>query len=289
MDKPMQQESVMPPPEVNGWKAAPGDHLYQGRQLFDYIDGGGELYISYGFRSLVSRKYARSGRPDITLDLFDMGSSRNAFGVFSHTREKIEKDAGQGSEYSDGLMIFWKDRYYVSIMSQKETPEVKKSIFELAGKIARSIPNEGPLPPILDLLPRKGLVPESIRYFRHHVWLNSHYYIADRNILHIDDTTEAVLAKYGAGPKRTVLLLVEYPDEKAARLAHDDFTKTYLPELAGVGAVRIEDGTFTACRRRGRLVSAVFNAPSDASALQLIDEAEKAAEKLLGGNKSNER
>jgi hypothetical protein len=279
MAQPTQREVILLPAVANGWKAIPGDHRYQGRQLFDYIDGAGELYISYGFRSLVTRKYLRPGQPDITLDLFDMGSSRNAFGVFSQSREKIEKDAGQGSEYAEGQMIFWKDRYYVSIMGQKETPEVKKAIFELANKIADSVPNEGALPTILGLLPQNGLVPESIRYFRHHVWLNSHYFISDKNILHIGEKTEAVLAKYGRGPKRTVLLLVEYPEEKEVSSAREDFTKNYLPDIAGRRVLRIEDGSWTALGQYHQLLAVVFNAPTEKAALQLIDNIGKETKK----------
>ena len=264
------RSGVAPPAGVNGWKANAPDRSYRGKQLYDYIDGGAELYLSYGFTLLLSRVYSRAGQPDITLDLFDMGGSRNAFGVFSQSREKIEKDAGQGSEYAAGQMTFWKDRYYVSIMGQDDTPEVKKAIFAMAKAIAAMIPDDGPLPDILDLLPRRGLVPESVRYFHHHAWLNSHYFIADRNILHINETTEAVLAKYGGGMKRTVLLLVEYAGERELRAARDEFAKAYLAGLNGRGAVRTEDGRWTACRSAGRLLGVVFNAPAEADALRLI-------------------
>jgi hypothetical protein len=279
MTQPTQQKIILLPVIANGWTAVGTDHRYQDRQLYEYIDGAGELYLSYGFKSLVNRKYARPGQPDITLDLFDMGSSRNAFGVFSQSREKIENDAGQGSEYAEGQMIFWKDRYYVSIMSQSETPEVKKAVFELAKKIADSVPDEGALPAILGHLPQNGLVPESVRYFRHHVWLNSHYFISDKNILHISEKTEAVLAKYGSGPKRTVLLLVEYPDEKEVSSAREDFTKNYLPDIAGRRALRIEDGSWTALGQYNLLLAVVFNAPTEKAAMQLIDNIVKDTKK----------
>ncbi len=267
------EASRLAPAESNGWKAAAEDRLFQGRQLYEYIDGGAELYISYGFKYLFSRTYTRPGQPGITLDLFDMGRSQDAFGVFSQSREKIERDAGQGSEYAAGQMIFWKDRYYISIMGQGETVELKKAVFEMAGKISNDIPGEGPLPTIIERLPGKDLVPESVRYFHHYVWLNSHYYIADRNILRINKKTDAILAKYGRGMKRTVLLVVEYADEKEMELARADFMKHFLPDAAGRRAVRIEDGTWTACGSRGRHLAVVFSATAEAKALRLIDDA----------------
>jgi hypothetical protein len=265
------------PDELLGWRTDPDERIVYDREtLYDYIDGGAELYLSYGFHHLVSCKYIQMGEPDILVDLFDMGTSQNAFGVFSQSREVIEDAFGQGSQYTEGLLLFWKGRYYVSILSSPESGRSKDAVFELARTIVSAISDEGPLPDVLTRLPREGLVEESIRYFRHYIWLNSHYYVADENILHIDDTTHAVLAKYrrdaeGRGGAY-ILLVVRYPEAAAATSAHDEFVAQYLPERSDEPAVRIEDGTWTACRTRGDLVAVVFNAPTEKDAVTLIGE-----------------
>ncbi len=263
------------PDELLGWRTVPDERVVYDREtLYDYIDGGAELYLSYGFHHLASCKYVQLDEPDIVVDLFDMGTSQNAFGVFSQSREVIEDTFGQGSQYTEGLLLFWKGRYYVSILASPETGRSKDAVFELARTIASAIPDEGPLPDVLARLPREGLVEESVRYFRHYIWLNSHYYVADENILHIDDTTHAVLAKYrrdgDRGTEAEILLVVRYPDEAAATSAHDEFVAQYLPERSGGPAVRIEDGTWTACRVSGDLVAVVFNAPTEEDAVSLI-------------------
>jgi hypothetical protein len=130
---------------------------------------------------------------------------------------------------------------------------------------------EGSPPDIITLLPEPSLMKESVRYFHHHVWLNSHYYVADENILHIDETTEALLAKYDTGGNVHVLLLVKYPEDGRAMWAYNSFVKHYLPELSERTVVRIEDGTYTGCRRAGDLIVIVFNAPAEKTAIQLID------------------
>jgi len=267
------------PAEVSGWQSAPGGQVVYNREsLYDYIDGGAELYLSYGFNRLESRTYVQDGEPDLVVDVFDMATSNNAFGVFSYSREVVDSTIGQGSQYTGGLLLFWKGRFYVSILASPETERSKRAVFELARSIESAIEDEGPLPDILSLLPRQGLVEESIRYFRHYIWLNSHYYVADENILHIDDSTEAVLAKYlsdsGAetgGSTRSILLVVRYPDEKAAVTAYRDFVQHYLPEKNENSAVRIEDGTWTACRINDDTIVVVFNAALEKDALSLID------------------
>ncbi|MFQ6103663.1 MAG: DUF6599 family protein [Candidatus Glassbacteria bacterium] len=264
--------TVALPDSIDGWKVHVKDQTYDRGNLYDYIDGGAELYLSFEFKTLINRTYSLPGQPDIVVDLFDMGSSKDAFGVFSLSRETVDETFGQGSQYTGGLLLFWKNNYFVSILASPETDESKKAVFALAKGIEAAIPGEGPLPDILSLLPQRLLVPESIRYFRHHIWLNSHYFVAAENILNINEKTDAVLAKYGELGKRSVLLLVEYQNDDEARLGYSSFVQHYLPQLAGKPVARIEDGTWTGCRLKGKLLIIVFNAAGEDTALHLIEE-----------------
>ena len=267
--------ALLLPDTILGWKVRGEDARYGRDTLYDYIDGGAELYLSYGFKGVINRTYVKANQPDMVVDIFDMDASQNAYGVFSHSMETVETTFGQGSQSSEGLVLFWKGQYYISIMAHPETAESKKALIDLAKKIDCAIAEEGPLPALLTLLPQSGLVRESIRSFHHHAWLNSHYFVADQNILHIDDTTDAVLAKYGEGTKRALLLLIQYPDHKAAHRAYDNFVKQYLPELSQKKSVKIEDGTWTACHLAGSLLMAVFNAPQEDEAVLLMQRVEK--------------
>jgi hypothetical protein len=271
MGKVTPETALALPDALEGWKVSAKDQTYNRDTLYEYIDGGAELYLSYGFEHVINRTYSKPGQPDMVVDLFDMGSSRNAYGVFSHSRETVDDTFGQGSQYAEGLLLFWKDRYYVSILTFPETDESKRAIFDLAGKIESTIAQEGPLPEILEILPERLLIKESIRYFHHHAWLNSHYFVADKNILHINDTTDALLAKYGENKKWHLLLLVNYSSAKDAEHARSDFIKYYLPVLSGRKAVQIEDGTWTACQLEENTLIIVFNASQEDKALQLIE------------------
>jgi len=78
------------PGAVGDWRVTEPDQTYDRENLYTYIDGGAELYLSYGFKKVVNRKYSNPGQPRIVLDLFDMGTSQNAFGVFAHSRETVD-------------------------------------------------------------------------------------------------------------------------------------------------------------------------------------------------------
>ncbi len=252
------------PGEISGWNKSAKGTFYSPENLYEYINGGAELYISYNFRQMLAQKYEKGELPEITMDIFDMGNSFNAFGVFSHSREALDQTIAPDveSEYASGLLTFWKGRFYVSIMAYPETEEKKKMVLTLGRHIAGLIQEASQIPPIISKLPTEHLIKESIRYFQHYIWLNSHYFISDRDILHIDKDTQAVLAKYKDKPDTAsyYILLVVYPDTSKAKAAYGNFLKHYLPD-AQDGMKQLEDGKWTGCKQAGNLVAAVLNAP----------------------------
>jgi hypothetical protein len=258
------------PGSLEGWVASGEDSVYDRTNLYDYLDGGAELYLSFGFRTLVNRTYSRPGQPDVVIDVFDMGGSKDAFGAFSLSRETVAREFGQGSQCTEGSVLFWKDRYFVSVLASPQTPEANAVVLTFARLIDESIETESPPPEILDLLPPDSLEEPSIRYFRHPAWLDAYYFLADENILHIGETTEAVLARYGSRGERLVLLLVLYANDGDARRAYEDFERYYLPELSHDAVVRVEDGTWSGCKVDGRLLAAVFNASDNGRASALL-------------------
>ncbi len=256
------------PDAISDWKMTE-EYSYSPENLYDYINGGAELYLSYGFEALMSRSYEQEGQPDIIIDIFDMGRSENAFGVFSYSRELVDSAFGQGSQYTAGLLLFWKGPYYVSILASPETPETREAVFEAAGYIDRNIKQTGPLPKLVKLLPAENLHEKSIRYFRHYIWLNSNYFISEENIFHINDNTDAVLARYDEG----LLLMIEYPATDSAGQAYAGFLKNYMPERPKGDIMQIEDKTWVASRLSGNVIIAVFDAGSREEAEALLQRA----------------
>ena len=260
------------PESISGWQKQE-DRGFNRNNLYSYIDGGAELYLSYGFRTVLSRIYLCKDQPDLILEIFDMGSSANAFGVFAHTRETVDSTFGQGSQYTEGLLLFWKNNYYISILASPETPESKQAIFSLAHEIESTIPEKGKLPRLIQCLPRTGIIEESIRYFHHYIWLNTHYYIADTNILHIDPTTEAMLARYHqAGSRSLILLVIKYAGSQQAETACRDFIAAYLPGLGQKSSLKIEDRSWIGYRLFHDLLIVGFNGESQKIIEDIIKE-----------------
>ncbi|MGV8094296.1 MAG: DUF6599 family protein [Mangrovibacterium sp.] len=262
--------SELLPKQCNEWSME-SDQYFNQENLYDYIDGGAELYLSYGFNSVISRRYTCPGEMDIVVEIFDMKGVRDAFGVFSNMREKNQHEFGQGSQQIEGSLIFWKSHYFVSLSTNKSSEKSIAAIRGIAAFIDHAIPQKDKIPQIVELLPEQDLVPEGYCYFHHYIWINSYYFIANYNILDVDDQTDGVVAKYGPPDKRSYLLLIQYPDEKAAQTAYDKFVTDFSPELKIADAVKLKDNLWHTAMVKGNLFASVFNAQNKEEAIQLLN------------------
>lgn len=259
------------PQEVDGWTPVEEDRLYDSETIFEYIDGAGEVYRAYSFKQLLARHFAKPGQPDIYADLFDMENSRNAFGVFTHDPSGDEVGIGQGSAYQGGLLSFWKGRFFVSLFAETETGESRKALLKMGKAVASAILEEGEKPSLVNRLPEENLDKRAVHYFFNHLILNSHYFVADENILLLDKQSEAVLGRYTAEGQTSVLLIVRYHEAKKAENAFKNFMTLYMPEGTAVGFVRGEDGRWTGAARKGRELRIVFDASSAEEAKGLLE------------------
>jgi len=262
------------PKEIKGWQAQDDDRTYDQESIFDYIDGSGEVYRSYNFISLLVRQFVKSQHPAITVDFFDMGSSEDAFGVFTHDFQDEGIGIGQGSSYLAGSLAFWKKRYFVSIWTEEETDLSKKAVMALGQVIAKAIPEEGSKPELLKYLPPENLVKKNIRYFHNHIVLNYHYFVADGNILNLNQETNVVLAEYTYEGTKSKLLLVRYLSSQQAEKAFSSFIRYYLPEATKEYTIQLENGKWTSAQLKRDAIFILFDAPTKDTAEKMIKEVE---------------
>jgi hypothetical protein len=263
------------PKQILDWKAEDKDQTFDKKTIFKHINGGAELYLAYDFKQVFVRKYSGPGEDEIVLDIYDMGASTEAFGIFTSERDAEVKNAGigQGSEYSDGLLRFWKDRFFVSILAIGDERTARSAIMELGKRVAGAIPSTGPEPEMLKFLPQKNLDKKRIRYFHTDLILNKHYYIANENILNLNKKTNCLLAEYKANDQNdqdsTYLLLIQYENNTQANQAYEKFLKIYMPEAKETGLAQMENQRWTMAKIEQNKVIIVFEAPDKNSASEL--------------------
>jgi len=276
-EKGKMNQEISLPSEAGGWRWDGKEMNYDSRTLFKYIDGAAELYLAYGFQSLTVRRFEKSNQPPMMVELYEMASSEDAYGVFSFEHQDEAVGIGQGSEFGGGLLRFWKGKCFVSVYAEGEGAEVESGILTMGRGVSNSIPAAGAESILVGFIPGKnvGLVDKSVRYLRSHVLLNQRYFIAHQNILNLNRKTEAVLAQYLQDKQKTQLLLIRYASLKEAGDAYQSFMKAYLPEAGGRDRLRTEDRKWTFARQRSEFVVIVFGAPTEADAEALLKATEK--------------
>ncbi|UCH33328.1 MAG: hypothetical protein JSV65_12180 [Armatimonadota bacterium] len=210
-------ESLLPRSgAVEGWRTQGKPASYTPTTLFDYINGGADFYLAYDFQRVAVGSYVGPGGAKITVELYDMGSSHDAFGVFSHERARESPPVGQESSYSGGLLTFWKDRLFARIFTDRESETARDAILKLGKAVSTAVRAMGKKPPMLGLLPRPGLAAASVRYLHTDTSLNSVLYLPG-NALRLNRRTNVVYGEYpqADGPPAKLAIVI-YPEARHA-------------------------------------------------------------------------
>jgi hypothetical protein len=262
------------PKQIREWKAESKDQSYDRKTIYKYIDGGAELYLTYDFQQVISRKYTGPGNSEIILDIYCMGSPADAFGLFTSEREDKDADIGQGSEFGGGLLRFWKGNFFVSILANGGGENAASAVLELGKMVDASIDSTGIEPDLLRFLPKlDNLDKKKTRYFHTSLLLDKHYYVANENILFLSPKTGCVLAEYPLAPNSKdaiILLVIKYENDAKAKEAFDNFIRIYMPEAKGTGVAQMENKKWTSAKYDKNIVKIVFEAPGKEQALEFI-------------------
>ena len=217
------------PAEVAGWQATGDDEIYDTETIYQYIDGHAEVYLAYGMKRCLARRYSGpSGEPDIVLDLFELASSADAYGVFTHDRDGDEIDVGQGALLRTGWLSFWKGRWFGSVYSEGESEPAYDAVIAVARAAADAIAKKGERPVLVSELPIDGLDVRSVRFLHTQEILNGVVYLGFENVLQFGPETDAVVGRYQRKDGKAWLLLVNYPDVEAASWAEGAGTEAGL-------------------------------------------------------------
>jgi hypothetical protein len=298
----MTENTVTLPKTIGAWTRPDSVRIIDSDNIFDYMNGGGELYLAYRFNHLEVYEYKSKKREDILVEVYIMNTSNDAFGLLSldwggesvtfnnssvrHTESGIASKSR--ALYGQGLLRMGTGSLYARVLTYRETHESRKAILALGQAIAVNR-NPPPEPDLLKILPQRigsdwKLRNDRIGYFRSHLVLNSLYYLSYQNILDLDHSTEAVTAPYeNVTNKKTIkhiqLLFVKYATLDNARQALNHFHSSYLPEhkygletkskTKHTNLFNIEDG-WLGYKLDGMHLTIIFECPDRESARMIM-------------------
>ncbi|HMK44115.1 MAG TPA: DUF6599 family protein [Dissulfurispiraceae bacterium] len=161
-----QPERVLLPAACpDGWKLEPPASTYSKDNLFDYINGEAELYFPFGFRQLLTGRYS-DGRRELVVDVYEMGSPLDAFGIYANYRRRDDAPIpiGAGGSLSSSQMLFFKERFYIRLQASGASELPEETFKRCADQVAYRLPGSNVQPSELALVQTAVHVPRSERY-----------------------------------------------------------------------------------------------------------------------------
>jgi uncharacterized protein DUF6599 len=233
-------------------------YFYKDDSLYQYIDGGADLYLLYDFQVLLHQDY-KNGASSVTVDIYDMRNPEDAFGIYASERSPTYKFAAIGIEgyRSKGILNFVQDHYYVKLAGSGANAAVLLDQF--ATLLSQRIGGTRTLPALLHKLPQEHRVPHSEQYIRKdplgHAFLAPAYVVA-----------------YGSGTEPSKLLVSVANEPAAAKSRLDQLAAHFrqtgecspVPELGsnGIRAQNSFEGRLIAITH-GRYVILLLNPPQN--------------------------
>jgi hypothetical protein len=204
-----------------GWRSSEPTRFFLPDTLFEYIDGAAESFLGYDFRELAVAQYAREGSAcSLTVEIYDMGGPRNAFGIYGAERYPDSHFISIGTQgyYEEGSLNFFAGRYYVKLMGYDCGADAESQLTAIASGIAAGIAGPAGFPPVLSDFPKAGLVANSEKFVRHNY----------QGLSFLDDGYQA---SYAVDGREFECFIVECPDGARAEAV----TARYLDHFRQAG------------------------------------------------------
>jgi hypothetical protein len=174
-------------PGFEGWAKKGKPDLYTPDNLFEYINGAAEVFLSYDFVKLATLTYENKQENSFTVDVYQHNSDRNGFGIYS--QEKPQKgnflDIGTQGYYEKGVLNFLKGSFYVKMSGFDLGDNDEKVLTTAAKALAKALQGSKDFPAVVKCFPEKGKIANSEAYinknFLGHSFLHSAF-VADYEI-----------------------------------------------------------------------------------------------------------
>ncbi len=250
------------------------EHHVGSKALFDYMDGGAERYLAYGFSDLGVQTYTQ-GKAKAVVEIYRMRSPDDAFGIYAGSARGEHPDVGATATLAPGIVSFFKDRFYVRVVALSDPAKTADLLVALAKATAALIPGISSVPAELRLLPKDPL-DGSVRYLPNLETTRTEWFSGEGEALFCPGA-RGVLGLYRRGDKTVTVTRMTYPHPGAAIKAC-----LALAEKVGLSQPPVKEGT---CKVSGKTTDGTFATISvDHSILRWIAGApdREAADALLG-------
>jgi hypothetical protein len=199
--------------EIGDWRKDGPPLEYKGDDLFLYIDGGAEIYHEYGFKQVIVQDFRNRKGKSISLEIFKMSNAASAYGIYTFKAHPGGKELAIGGEarLADYYLNFWKGNFLVTLTGLDQDEDTPKGLEVIARAVEARIETEGKKPFLVGYLPKAGLFPDSVKYFRGDLGLYNDYPFFRQDVFAL---REGVKGDYQAGHS---LYIVRYESDEESQ------------------------------------------------------------------------
>lgn len=154
--------------------------IYAGESLWEYINGGAEIYHQYKFEE-VATAYYQIDTLEMVVDVYKFSGLANAYGLYTTIRPDnpvIISIGIQGFSATNSL-TFVKGEFVVRITAFVPGEKTAKSLNQIAGQIESCLAGTEERPNQFTLFPEKGSIPSMDKFyamsFQGHSFLTEFY------------------------------------------------------------------------------------------------------------------
>ena len=242
--------------EFLDWVQSSTPSTYQGKTLYRDRAASPDLYHAYGFQRQAEVEYQApqfGSKPLILLEIFDMGTPENAFGIYNfHTYPQAKLEwVGSKALLSGGYLRFSKGRYFIQIEGYEFATGIREAMIAIAKAVASEIKDPPPQPRILTLLPRKKMS-GSVKLFRSNWALRQIYSTLPVNVPQLSDPALGVSARYSDNADSAnwvdtqIVFIIRFSDTSAAESAYTLYRDSVMkaavsPEVGADDAIFVNE------------------------------------------------
>jgi hypothetical protein len=143
----------------SGFERSSEIRTFVGESLYEYINGGAELYHQYKFVEVITADY-KQNQTEIVADIYKFDNTDCAYGLLSSLRPFEPQTVGLGvAGYASGTTIdFVKGNYLVRLVVYDDSPETFSAMMSAAEAIEKHIPGKTTLPDMFAMFPSEGRI-----------------------------------------------------------------------------------------------------------------------------------
>ena len=154
-------------PEIKYWSYSESPRDYFPETLYEYINGAAEIYLGYDFKQLIVGQYEKThNQASLSVEIYDMGNEKNAFGIYSAERFPDAQFLLMGNQgyLEEGSMNFLVGRYYIKLLCFDCGEKYEILLKKFSEAILNRIQDRGQLPFLLNVFPKEGLIPNTEKF-----------------------------------------------------------------------------------------------------------------------------